>query len=99
MESTNKIDRPLVKMTRTNDDGDFDFDWYSTMIGKQGQLITLLEERLKIVKETLEISTSTNNILREHKDMLQRQVDENEHRVIIFQPWNIGKKKKNNVGD
>jgi hypothetical protein len=99
MESTKKIDRPLVKMTRTKDNGEFDFHWYSTMIGKQAQLIDLYKERLKTVGETLEVVKETNNILREHKDMLQREIDVNENKVIIFQWWNIGKKKKKNVED
>jgi hypothetical protein len=94
-----KIGRSLVKMAHTKSNGEWDFDWYNTMMGKQAQLIDLYKERLKIVGETLEVVKETNNTLRVHRDMLQREIDINENKVIIFQPWNIGKKKKKNVED
>lgn len=94
MVSTEKIDRPLVKMTRTRDDGGYDFYWYKTMMGKQNQINTLLREQITMLEHSNEVLSSTVDIVRSHKDLLQKEIDVFDNKAFIFRPWNLFKKKK-----
>jgi hypothetical protein len=91
-----KIDRPLVKMTRTRDDGGYDFYWYKTMMGKQNQINTLLRQQIELLESSNATLRSTVNVVNGHKDMLQREID---NKIFVFRPWKLFKKKKKNVGD
>ena len=94
MVSTEKIDRPLVKMTRTRDDGGYDFYWYNTMMGKQNQINTLLLEQITLLEESNKVLNSTVGVIRCHKDLLQKEIDVFDNKVFVFRPWNLFKKKK-----
>jgi hypothetical protein len=86
-----KIDRPLVKMVSSGSDNDL--QWYSSMMGRQAQIITHLEEQLKIVKETNRVLSDGNDILLTHRSLLQKQINTLNSKVLIFNPQNIMKNK------
>jgi hypothetical protein len=87
-----KIDRPLVRMTRTKDDGGYDYYWYKTMMGKQSQINTLLREQIEILGSHVET-------LQTHKGILEKDVESLENKIFVFRPWKLFKKKKKNVGN
>jgi hypothetical protein len=83
-------------MTRTRDDGGYDFYWYKTMMGKQNQINTLLRQQIELLESSNATLRSTVNVVNGHKDMLQREID---NKIFVFRPWKLFKKKKKNVGD
>lgn len=91
---TEKIDRPLVKMTRTTNDGSYDFYWYETMMGKQNQINEQLLEQITILKNTITVLENTVEVIDEHKDILQKELNRLDDKILIFQPWNFKKKKR-----
>lgn len=99
MGSTDNIDRPLVKMTRTKDDGGYDFYWYNTMMGKQSQIINIIKDTNKSLERIHEMDQQRIFQLEASRDRLEERVDKYDNRVFIFKPWNLFKKKKKNVGD
>jgi hypothetical protein len=104
MMAQKKIDRPLVKMTRTKDDGGYDFHWYKTMMGKQSQINKLLRDQIELLEGGNETLRSTVKVLQTHRDMLQTDNDRYQKkygsRVFVFQPWNLIKDKTvEDVGD
>lgn len=99
MENLENIDRPLVKMTRTKDDGGYEFYWYKTMMGKQSQIIEIIKDTNKTMERIQEMDKQRINLLEHSRDMLREELDKTEDRVFIFRPWNLFKKKKKNVGN
>ena len=97
MKTEDKIDRPLVKMTRTKDDGGYDFYWYKTMMGRQSQINKLLRDQIQLLESTNKSLRDTVNVVGSHKDMLQKEIDTFDNKVFVFRPWNLFKKKKKDV--
>lgn len=99
MKTEDKIDRPIVRMTRTKDDGGYDFYWYKTMMGRQSQINKLLRDQIQLLESTNKSLRDTVNVVGSHKDMLQKEIDTFDNKVFVFRPWNLFKKKKKDVGN
>ena len=90
-----KIDRPLVKMTRTRDDGGYNYEWYKTMMGKQSQIINIIKDTNNTLTRIHEMDKVHVNLLEEKVERLSKEVDKLNSRGLVFKPWNLFKKKKN----
>jgi hypothetical protein len=94
-----KIDRPIVKMTRTRDDGGYDFYWYKTMMGKQSQIINIIKDTNKTLEELHNMDQTHINLLEDKIKRLETDVLKGNNRIFVFRPWKLFKKKKQNVGN
>ena len=86
-----KINRPLVKMSYSNNENDL--LWYSTMMGRQSQIITLLEKQLELKESTNKILRETVVTVKTHRDLLQKEIDKDVDKVFTFRLWNLFIKK------
>lgn len=103
MKTEDKIDRPIVRMTRTRDDGGYDFTWYKTMMGKQSQIINIIKDTNNTLERIHKMDQERISLLKASRDDLQKRFDKLEskynNRVSIFRPWKLFKKRNKNVGN
>ena len=94
-----KIDRPFVKMTRTKDDGGYDFYWYETMMGKQSQIINIIKDTNNSLEKIHDMDQERIKLLECRIKKLESDILKSNNRIFVFRPWKLFKKKKQNVGD